>query len=319
MRNKQRILALTGGVGGAKLALGLQNILGSDQLAFLVNTGDDFNHLGFHVSPDIDTLVYTLSGKSNKEMGWGRHEESWQFMEALKELGGESWFALGDKDMAMHVERTRLLAEGLSLTEVTMRLASALNIGLPIFPMCDQSLRTRVETDKGTLDFQTYFVREKCEPRVRGFVFNGAAQSCLNPKLIAWLDESPPSGIIVCPSNPYVSVDPILNVNGMREFLSSVQAPVIAVSPVVNGQAIKGPTVKMMQELGIPNTAESVALHYADFLDGLVLNVSDEGDAQKLQKAGIETMLTQTVMRDLEGRIALARDCLDFVDQLSSR
>ena len=315
----RRILAITGGVGGAKLSLGLAKILGSEELAFIVNSADDFRHLGFHVSPDIDTLVYTLSGTANAETGWGRRDESWNFMQALKEFGGESWFALGDKDLAMHVERTRLLADGWSLTEVTKNLASALGIDYPIFPMCDESLRTRVETDQGVLDFQTYFVRERCEPTVRGFVYDGADRSRLNPALTAWLDEAPPSGVILCPSNPYVSIEPILQVNGMRDFLINCQAPVVAVSPVVAGQAIKGPTVKMMRELGVPGTAETVAAYYADFLDGFVLDTEDEGQALRIQALGLETTVTQSVMRSLDDRTALARDCLDFVDQLLSR
>ena len=315
----KRILAITGGVGGAKLSLGLAQILGNEELAFIVNSADDFRHLGFHVSPDIDTLVYTLSGTANAETGWGRCDESWNFMQALKEFGGESWFALGDKDLAMHVERTRLLADGWSLTEVTKRLASALGIDYPIFPMCDESLRTRVETDQGVLDFQTYFVRERCEPTVRGFVYDGADQSRLNPALTAWLDEAPPSGVILCPSNPYVSIEPILQVNGMRDFLVNCQAPVVAVSPVVAGRAIKGPTVKIMQELGIPATAESVAAHYADFLDGFVLDTEDEGRKHHIRALGLEVAVTQTLMQSLEDRITLARNCLNFIDQLSSR
>jgi len=314
-----RILAITGGVGGAKLSLGLAQLLPAEQLAFLVNTGDDFNHLGLHISPDIDTLVYTLSGKANMETGWGRRNEGWKFMAALRELGGEDWFSLGDKDLAMHIERTRLLAEGNSLTDVTTRLATALGIVHPIFPMCDDSLRTRVRTADATLDFQTYFVREKCAPVVTGFDFGGAANTKMNPDLVAWLQDAPPSGIILCPSNPYVSIDPILQVNGMRDFLAGSDAPVIAVSPVVGGDAIKGPTVKMMQELGIPNTAQSVASHYADFLDGFVLDLEDQELAASIQGDGIATVVTQTVMRTLDDRVALARDCLECIYQLSNR
>lgn len=315
----KRILAITGGVGGAKLSLGLAKILGCEELAFVVNSADDFRHLGLHISPDIDTLVYTLSGTGNAETGWGRCDEGWLFMQALKELGGETWFSLGDKDLAMHVERTRLLNEGWSLSDVTKQLASALGIDFPIFPMCDERFRTMVKTDKGVLDFQTYFVREKCEPAVRGFIFDGAGDSTLNPALVAWVNEAPLSGIILCPSNPYVSIEPILRVNGMRDFLKDCPAPVVAVSPVVAGQAIKGPTVKMMREMGIPNTVESVAKYYADFLDGFVLDAADERQALRVKALGLETTVTQTVMISLEDRIALARDCLDFIDQLSSR
>lgn len=319
MTKKPRILAITGGVGGAKLSLGLTKLLPADQLAFVVNTGDDFSHLGLHVSPDIDTLVYTLSGEANPETGWGRRDESWQFMAALRELGGDDWFALGDKDLAMHIERTRLLAGGQTLGSVTTRLAAALGVSHPIFPMCNQKLRTKVHTQDGTLDFQTYFVREKCAPVVTGFTFEGAAYSQMNPDLEAWLMDRPPTGIVICPSNPYVSIDPILQVNGLRQFLESSNVPVIAVSPVVGGEAIKGPTVKMMQELGIPNTAGSVANYYKDFLHGLVLDLRDQEQAHSIESAGIATVATQTVMRTLEDRIELARHCLEFIDQLSSR
>jgi LPPG:FO 2-phospho-L-lactate transferase len=319
VKSDTRILAITGGVGGAKLSLGLAQLLPAEQLAFLVNTGDDFNHLGLHVSPDIDTLVYTLSGEANTETGWGRRDEGWNFMAALRELGGEVWFSLGDKDLAMHIERTRLLAEGRSLTHVTAQLASALGISHPIFPMCNESLRTKVQTDDAILDFQTYFVRERCAPVVTGFDFEGAANTKINSKLVDWLREAPPSGIILCPSNPYVSIDPILQVNGMRDFLQSSEAPVVAVSPVVGGDAITGPTVKMMRELGIPNTAQSVASHYSDFLDGFVLDLEDQNYAASIQEQGIATVVTQTVMQTLDDRVSLARDCLECIDQLSSR
>jgi LPPG:FO 2-phospho-L-lactate transferase len=315
----RRILAITGGVGGAKLSLGLANILGIDDLAFVVNSADDFRHLGLHVSPDIDTLVYTLSGHANTDTGWGRRDESWQFMRALRKLGGEDWFALGDRDLAMHVERTRLLAEGLTLTEVTKRLASAMGVSYPIFPMCDEALRTRVETDAGLLDFQTYFVRERCGPVVRGFIYDGAATSTLNPALSEWVNAAPLDGIIVCPSNPYVSIEPILQVTGMREFLANCAAPVVAVTPVVAGRAIKGPTVKIMQELGVPHTTESVAAYYADFLDGFVLDIEDAEREPRIRALGMETAVAPTLMQNLDDRVALARACLGFIDQLSSR
>jgi LPPG:FO 2-phospho-L-lactate transferase len=219
----------------------------------------------------------------------------------------------------MHIERTRLLAEGNSLTDVTTRLATALGISHPIFPMCNQSQRTRVRTEDEMLDFQTYFVRKRCAPVVKGFEFDGAANTRMNPDLVAWLQEASPTGIILCPSNPYVSIDPILQVNGMRDFLVSSDAPVIAVSPVVGGDAIKGPTVKMMQELGIPNTAQSVASHYIDFLDGFVLDLEDQEHAASIREEGIAAVVTQTVMRSLNDRVALARDCLECIHQLSNR
>lgn len=315
----KRILAITGGVGGAKLALGLSTLLGPEELAFVVNTGDDFRHLGFPISPDIDTLVYTLSGTCNTETGWGRSDEGWQFMQALKEIGGETWFALGDKDLAMHVERRRLLSEGLVIGEVTTSLAESFGIAHRIFPMSNEPVRTRVLTDRGRMDFQHYFVREKCEPVVTGFEFEGAAQALINPDTDEWLTSPELTGVILCPSNPYVSIDPILAVPGVREQLIACQAPVIAVSPVVGGAAIKGPTVKMMQELGIPNTADSVASHYADFLDGFVLDIEDSELAAVVEAFGLASTVTQTVMKTLDDRINLGRTCLEFIDHLARR
>jgi len=315
----KRILAFTGCVGGAKLALGLSTLLGPEELAFVVNTGDDFRHLGFPVSPDIDTLVYTLSGTCNTETGWGRRDESWQLMQALKEIGGESWFALGDKDLAMHVERRRLLKEGLTIGEVTASLAKSFGIAHRIFPMSNEQVQTRVLTDHGRMDFQHYFVREKCEPVVRGFEFEGSAQAQINPDILKWLTSPGLNGIILCPSNPYVSIDPILSIPGIREQLITCQVPVIAVSPVVGGAAIKGPTVKMMQELGIPNAADSVASHYADFLDGFVLDIEDSALTTEVEALGLASTVTQTVMKTLDDRINLGRICLEFIDQLARR
>ncbi len=315
----KRTLAITGGVGGAKLALGLSKLLGPAELAFVVNTGDDFDHLGFHISPDIDTLIYTLSGTGNPETGWGRGDESWQFMQALKEIGGETWFALGDKDLAMHVERRRLLSKGFTLGDVTASLASSFGIEHKIFPMCNEPVRTRVLTDNGSLDFQHYFVGEKCVPRVRGFEFEGSTRANINPDFTDWLTSPGLGGVILCPSNPYVSIDPILTVPGFREQLIACEAPIIAVSPVVGGAAIKGPAVKMMQELGIPNTAERVASHYADFLDGFVLDNEDVDLTNTVETHGMACMATQSVMRTLEDRISLGRACLDFIDQLARR
>jgi len=315
----KRILAITGGVGGAKLALGLSTLLGPEELAFVVNTGDDFIHLGFPISPDIDTLVYTLSGTCNTETGWGRSDESWQFMQALKEIGGETWFALGDKDLAMHVERRRLLSEGLMIGEVTASLAGSFGIAHRIFPMSNERVHTRVLTDRGRMDFQHYFVREKCEPEVTGFEFEAATRALINPDIAEWLTSPELTGVILCPSNPYVSIDPILSIPGVRDLLTACQAPVVAVSPVVGGAAIKGPTVKMMQELGIANTADSVASYYADFLDGFVLDIQDSELAAAVEDFGLVSTVTQTVMKTLDDRVDLGRSCLEFIDQLTRR
>jgi LPPG:FO 2-phospho-L-lactate transferase len=313
-----RFLAITGGVGGAKLSLGLVKLLGADELAFVVNTGDDFSHLGFHISPDIDTLVYTLAGISNTETGWGRSDESWQFMQALTEIGGETWFALGDKDMAMHVERRRLLNAGSTIAEVTASLAESFGVVHRILPMTNDPVHTRVLTAGGPMDFQHYFVRDKCEPRVSGFEFEGSEQAVLNPEVADWLESDALCGIIICPSNPFVSVDPILALPGLREQLRDCPAPVIAVSPVVGGKALKGPTVKMMRELGLPNTADSVAEHYADFLDGFVLDCKDRERVARVEALGLACTVTQTVMKTLGDRVNLGRTCLEFIEQLTT-
>ncbi len=308
---RKRYLAITGGVGGAKLALGLSKLLGRDQLAMAVNTGDDFRHLGLHISPDIDTLVYTLSGQCNPDSGWGRRDESWQCMDALEALGGETWFRLGDRDLAMHLERTRKLDAGETLTQVTAGLASSLGIQHRILPMSDDPVHTRVLTENGAMDFQHYFVRDRCEPVVEGVEFEGGDSARINPKIDRCLDDPALAGVILCPSNPFVSIDPILAVPGMRQRLAQCPAPVIAVSPVVGGAAIKGPTVKMMQELSLPNTASWVAGHYEDFLDGFVLDQEDAGLSEEIEALGMKVTVTQTVMESLDDRVMLARACLN--------
>jgi LPPG:FO 2-phospho-L-lactate transferase len=315
--NTRHYLAITGGVGGAKLALGLCKQLGGDELAMIVNTGDDFRHLGLHISPDIDTLVYTLAGESNSDTGWGRRDESWQFMDALAALGGETWFRLGDRDLAMHIERTRRLEAGESLSRATAGLASSLGIEYRILPMSDDPVHTQVLTAGGVMDFQRYFVRERCEPVVTGFEFGGADSAKINPEIDQYLNDPALAGIILCPSNPFVSIDPILAVPGMQQRLVQCPAPVIAVSPVVGGAAIKGPTVKMMRELSIPNTASWVAGHYRYFLDGFVLDNEDAELSDEVEALGMKVLVTQTVMESLDDRVKLARACLDFLGQLA--
>jgi LPPG:FO 2-phospho-L-lactate transferase len=310
-------LAITGGVGGAKLALGLSKLLDGDELAMIVNTGDDFRHLGLHISPDIDTLVYTLAGESNPDTGWGRRDESWQFMGALAALGGETWFRLGDRDLAMHIERTRRLEAGESLSCVTTGLASSLGIEHRILPMSDDPVHTRVLTESGTMDFQHYFVRNRCEPVVNGFEFGNVDSASINPEIEQYLDDSALAGVILCPSNPFVSIDPILALPGMRQRLVQCEAPVIAVSPVVGGAAIKGPTVKMMRELSLPNTASWVAGHYRNFLDGFVLDTEDAALGDEIEALGMKVSVTQTVMESLDDRVKLARVCLDLLGFLS--
>jgi LPPG:FO 2-phospho-L-lactate transferase len=313
-----RVLALSGGVGGAKLALGLSHILPPEKLTVIANTGDDFTHLGLRICPDIDTLVYTLSDLADRERGWGRHDESWNFMAALGQLGGEDWFNLGDSDLAMHVFRTQALSRGQSLTAVTQAIAGELGIGPAILPMSDDDVATVVETKDGPLPFQHYFVRDKCEPAVAGFRFAGIETARPNAKLMAHLTGGTLDAVILTPSNPFVSIDPILSLTGVRKALKAQPAPLVAVSPIVGGKAIKGPAAKMMSELGLPSTAFAVARHYQGLLDGFVIDHADAEQAKEIEALGMQVVVAQTVMSDLEDRKALARTCCAFANTLTA-
>jgi len=313
---KATFIAITGGVGGAKLALGLAQLLSPDEISFIVNTGDDFEHVGLHVSPDIDTLVYTLSGESNTELGWGRRGETWQFMTALGRLGGPTWFRLGDMDLAMHVERTQQLRAGARLTDITRTLARALGVDHMILPMSDAPVRTIVSTTNGELAFQHYFVRDRCEPSVTGFRFEGANDAALTAQVIERFEDPRLAGVIICPSNPFVSVDPVLAVPGIRERLANARVPIVAISPIIAGAAIKGPTAKMMHELQMPGDAAAVAAHYRSLLHGFVLDVQDAALEPAVAALGIATVVTQTVMVTLADRVQLAEQVLHFIKRL---
>ena len=303
------VLALTGGVGGAKLALGLTHVLAPERLAFVVNTGDDFEHLGFHVSPDVDTLTYTLAGAANPDTGWGRADETWNFMAALAPLGGETWFRLGDRDLALHVTRRGLLDGGRNLTEVTAHIAATMGIRHRILPMTNDAVRTLVHTPDGPLAFQHYFVRDRCQPVATGFEFAGAETASVNPAIPCdGLDA-----IVICPSNPFVSVDPILAVPGMRDALRRAGVPIVAVSPIIGGRAIKGPTAKMMAELGVPASTVEVARHYHGLATHFVIDAVDADAEADVRALGMQTAVAQTVMVSLQDRIDLAQAVLDFV------
>ena len=306
------VLALSGGIGGAKLALGLQRIVEAGTLLVAANTGDDFEHLGLHISPDIDTLLYTLAGLDNLEFGWGRRDETWSFMETLETLGGETWFRLGDRDLALHAERTRRLQNGNSLSEITADAARAFRVPSLILPMSDDRVRTRVETDEGWLDFQEYFVHRRCRPVISSIIFEGAATAHANSAILAALAAPQLRAVIVCPSNPFISIDPILAVPGIREALEVCAAPVVAVAPIIGGASVKGPTSKMMSELGIACTAAAVAERYASFLDAYVV---DTIDAQDCAKLGIPVIAATGLMKTVADREALARAALDAAER----
>jgi len=308
-----RVLAISGGIGGAKLALGLYRVLGPDRLTVLANTGDDFEHLGLSISPDLDTLLYTLAGINDPQQGWGRRDETWTFMQVLESLGGETWFRLGDGDLAMHVERTRQLEQGQSLTQITNMFCQRLGVRAELLPMSDDRVQTQVHTNAGVLDFQDYFVRQACAPEVTGFEFAGAEMAKPNPLVIDALEDQELTAVVICPSNPFISVDPVLAVPGVRDALLRCTAPTVAVSPIIRGKAVKGPTDKMMRELGLPRTSAAIAGHYGELLDGIVLDSEDAESA-----AGIEVPVacTPTLMNTLEDREQLAREVLDFAGQL---
>jgi LPPG:FO 2-phospho-L-lactate transferase len=314
----EKFLALTGGVGGAKLAVGLKALHGPSELAFLVNTGDDFEHLGLHVSPDLDTLMYALAGLSNTETGWGRHGETWQFIESLRELGGETWFNLGDRDLAVHVLRTARLRRGEKLSQITRQLNAALGTAHPIYPMSDEPLPTVVHTADGPLAFQHYFVRDRCAPAVTGFEFVGAAAARPLPEVMALLADPELTGIVLCPSNPFVSIDPILAVPGIRDALRASAAPVIAVSPIVAGLALKGPTAKMMSELAVPSSATGVAAHYGDLLDGFVIDEQDDALLTPFRGSRVAAIAAPTVMLTLADKVRLATIVCEFARELGT-
>ncbi|HTU53137.1 MAG TPA: 2-phospho-L-lactate transferase [Acetobacteraceae bacterium] len=308
------VLALSGGIGGAKLALGLARILPAQDLLVIANTGDDFEHLGLAISPDIDTLMYTLAGLDNQELGWGRRDETWSFMETLASLGGADWFRLGDRDLAVHVERTcRLRAGGETLSAITADFCRRLGVGPRVLPMSDDPVRTRLRTDEGWLDFQDYFVRLRCRPVVREIIFVGAAAARPHPDFLAALAAETLRAVIICPSNPFISVEPILAVPGVRAAIAASPAPVIAVSPIIAGRAVKGPTAKMMRELGIAPGAAAVAERYGDLLDGYVIDCEDADEAEGL---GPHVTLARTLMTTLAERERLARVVLDAADAL---
>lgn len=311
---KGRVLALSGGVGGAKLALGLARVLDAGALTVIANTGDDFRHLGLAISPDIDTLVYTLAGLADPQRGWGRRAETWSFMAALEQLGGETWFRLGDADLVMHVERTRGLAAGEPLSAITDRFCRHLGIATRVVPMSDDPVRTRLKTDDGWLDFQDYFVRRQCAPVVRELAYEGAGRAQPASELMRALRAPDLRAVILCPSNPLLSIEPILSVAGVCAALASSTAPVVAVSPIIGGQAVKGPTVKMMRELGMETSPAGIARRYAGLIDALLVDASDvpvEVDPD------IEFVSASILMRSDEDRERLAREALATADRIA--
>ena len=300
-----KIVALAGGVGGAKLAHGLAQILKPEELTIIVNTGDDFEHYGLYICPDLDTVCYTLAGLANPETGWGRLDETWQVIENAKRLGGPAWFNLGDQDLGTHLERTRRLKDGDSLSQITRDFCKAWGIKHTVLPMSDQPVRTIVDTDEGELAFQEYFVHRRCKPRVKGFRFDGvdSAEPAPGTREAIQLTDA----VVICPSNPWVSVDPILRV------IQKIEKSVVAISPIIGGETIKGPAAKMYRELGIEPSALAVANHYRGLVGGFVVDRIDSQLSESVRGLNMRTLVTNTIMSSLDNRKQLANDVLHFI------
>lgn len=303
------IIALLGGVGGARFAAGLDAIVGSG-LTAVVNTGDDFVHLSLPISPDIDTVVYTLAGRENAEQGWGVRDETWNFLDQIRALGGPTWFQLGDKDLAMHVSRLAALTAGRRLTEFTRDVRRQLAIGPDILPMCDEPVHTIVHTAEGDLAFQDYFVRLRCAVEISGFSFSGIDKARPTPEVAAAFEDHRLEAILVGPSNPFVSITPIVSVPGMRELIAAANVPVVAVSPIIAGAAVKGPAAKMMTELGMEVSSLSVARQYEGLATAILIDEADAALAPAIERLGLRVGLADILMSGAEGRRRVAEAAL---------
>lgn len=305
-----KIVALAGGVGGAKLTDGLAHLLPPENLTIVVNTGDDFEHLGLYICPDLDTVCYTLAGLANPKTGWGRRDETFHVLENLGELGGPDWFRLGDRDLATHIERTRCLHENQPLSQITHEFCHKWGVRHPILPMSDQPVRTIVNTtEHGEMAFQEYFVHQKCKPKVKGFRFAGIETAQPSPGVLDALNQA--DAVVICPSNPWVSIDPILAIAGIRTALA--KKIVVAVSPLIGGRTVKGPAAKMYNELGIQPSALAITRHYEEILAGFVLDHVDKNIARNIS---IPTIVTNILMKNTDDRRRLAQDVLNLIQTL---
>ncbi len=307
-----KVVALAGGVGGAKLAHGLAQILPPPDLTIIVNTADDFEHLGLHISPDLDTVCYSLAGIAHPRTGWGRSRETWHALASLEELGGPGWFRIGDRDLGTHLERTRRLDAGEPLSRVASAFCKAWGVGQRVLPMTDDAVRTIVRTNQGDLAFQEYFVRRHTVPRVEGFRFTGTEAASPAPGVLESIADA--AAVIICPSNPWVSIAPILEIPGIRPALEHKR--VAAVSPLIGGKAVKGPAAKMYSELGIEPSALAVARHYGGLISGFVLDRVDAKLQPQVSSLGMQVLVTQTLMKSASGRRRLALHVLDFLGSL---
>jgi LPPG:FO 2-phospho-L-lactate transferase len=311
-----KIVALCGGVGGSKLALGLNEILDQKNLSIITNTGDDFLYLGFYICPDIDTVIYTLAGINNPENGWGRKNETWKTLDVLKELGADTWFKLGDKDLAVHLFRSKEKRNGILLTTITRKISNKFGLRTNILPMSNHMVHTTLDTNIGEISFQDYFVRRKCEPVVKNIIFKSkkpVATDAVNRALKA----QDLNGLVICPSNPYLSIDPILSIPRIKKLIQNLKKPRIAISPIVDGDSIKGPTSKIMQEMGIEVSSSSIAKHYQGLIDGIIIDQSDEAQVNNIEKMGIQVKLANIIVKTKTEKNKLAQESLEFLDEIS--
>jgi LPPG:FO 2-phospho-L-lactate transferase len=312
MNSEPTVVVLSGGVGGAKFADGLYRLFPKGKLTVCVNTGDDFNLFGLMISPDLDTVCYALADRENPDTGWGQAGETWSVLNSISDLGGPVWFKLGDKDLATHLERTRLLGEGYTLTEITARICSRFGIQAKVLPMSDQKVRTSVDTEEfGWIPFQEYFVEKGCEPRVRGFQYQGISDAKPAVGLIDAINDA--DVVIIGPSNPLVSIEPILSVAGIREALLGKR--VVAVSPIIGGKTIKGPLAKMYRELGYVPSAVTVAEGYRGLIQGYIMDSIDRDLSSQVNQWDIITLVTDTLMKSPSDRVILARKVIEFIQK----
>jgi LPPG:FO 2-phospho-L-lactate transferase len=302
------ITALAGGVGAARFLTGLSELVKEEDLSVIVNTGDDMEMFGLHISPDIDIVQYTLAGIVDSEKGWGIKDDTFQCLETLRKMGLETWFSIGDRDFATHIFRTHLLRKGLALSKVTEEIGRCLGVKADIMPMTDDKFETWIKVAEGLIHFEEYFVRRQAKDNILGVEFVGSAQAKPAPKTVDSILNA--KMVIVCPSNPIVSIGSILSVDGIRDALRKTKAKVVGVSPIVDGAPIKGPADKLLRSLGFEVSALSVAKLYSDFLDTFIIDVRDADEKVKIEQLGIHVKMTDTLMKSLEDKVRLAKAAL---------
>ena len=314
--SENNLIAISGGIGGAKLCYGLDQILQPEQLRVIANTGDDFLYLGFYISPDIDTLIYTLAEVNNKETGWGREDETWKTHNVLGELGADNWFKLGDKDLALHLHRSKALRNGETLTSITQDIAERFKLKTIILPMSDHMIQTVVDTDKGSMPFQEYFVKESTNPKVREVSFESKHPETTKEVLEA-INDPEVTGFLVAPSNPYLSIDPILSIDKIKQTIMQSNKPRVAVSPIIGGDSVKGPTAKIMEEMGLEVNVITIANHYQDLIDGLIIDNTDVEYVQAIESSGIKVKVSNILMNNNDDKTRLAEEAIEFLNELS--